>query len=186
MEDISFDFNAFSECAPFGIAESLKKINKNGLRPIFVCVGSDLVVGDCLGPLVGTFLKDKNMRSFIYGTLSAPVTAKEVGYASTYLKQMHPNSIAVSIDAAVGTTNDVGTIKVANRGLKPGLGVNKDLLSIGDISIIGVVAEKSQKNYNLFNLTRFNLVYKMANVISAGIEKYVCNNFLNGYTAISF
>jgi putative sporulation protein YyaC len=86
---------------------------------------------------------------------------------------MHPNSISIAIDAAVGDSEDTGLIRVINKGLKPGLGVNKNLGTVGDISIIGVVSGKSNKNYDLFNLTRLNLVYRMAENIVGGIEKYV-------------
>ena len=76
-------------------------------------------------------------------------------------------------DAAVGDPDDVGLIRVMDKGLKPGLGVDKKLGTIGDLSIIAVVAAKSLQNYNLFNLTRLNLIYKMAETIASGIEKYI-------------
>ena len=159
------------------IAQSLKECNKNNNKPVFICVGSDLILGDSLGPLVGTLLKNKKLDSFIYGTLNSPVTAKEVNYAGEYLKRLHKNTVIISVDAAVGSENDVGLIKILNKGLKPGLGVNKNLNTLGDISIIGVVAEKSLKNVRLFSLTRLGLVYKMAQIISDGIEKYIKENF---------
>ena len=173
MENKEFTFSTFSEYVAQSIGQSLLELNKQGKRPIFICIGSDLVLGDSLGPLVGTFLKNKNIGAYIYGTLNFPITAKEVEYARTYLKQMHPNSITIAIDAAIGGADDVGLIRVINKGLKPGLGVDKNLGAIGDISIIGVVASKSNKNNNLFNLTRLNLVYKMAENIASGIEKYL-------------
>ena len=173
MENKEFTFSTFNEYAIDGIGQSLLELNKQNKRPIFICIGSDLVLGDSLGPLVGTFLKSKNIGAYIYGTLNFPITAKEVEYARTYLKQMHPNSMTIAIDAAIGSSDDVGLIRVLNKGLKPGLGVDKNLGIIGDISIIGVVASKSNKNNNLFNLTRLNLVYKMAEIIASGIEKYL-------------
>lgn len=191
MAEKQYVYSTFNQYAKNGITEALKDLNADLKKPILVCIGSDLVLGDCLGPLVGTFLKTKNLNSYIYGTLNAPITAKEVVYAGTYLKKMHKNSITISIDAAVGNERDVGLIKVINKGLKPGLGVNKDLQPIGDISIIGIVAEKSLKNYNLFNLTRLNLVYKMAQIISVGVEAYIKetfginNNFIFGNTNIN-
>jgi putative sporulation protein YyaC len=173
MEDKVFSFNSFNNYAEDGISEALKNINDKNSKPIIICVGSDLVLGDSLGPLVGTLLKKKNIRSFVYGTLNFPITAKEVEYARTYLKQMHPDSISIAIDAAVGSDDDVGLIRVINKGLKPGLGVDKKLGMVGDISIVGIVAAKSVSNHNLFNLTRLNLVYKMAERIAGGIEKYI-------------
>jgi putative sporulation protein YyaC len=163
----------FSNYAQEGIRQSLKECIPITKKPIFICIGSDLVLGDSLGPLVGTFLKNKKVKSYVYGTLNFPITAKEVEYASTYLKQMHGNSISIAIDAAVGNEEDVGLIRVINKGLKPGLGVDKNLGVVGEVSIVGIVSGKSIKNFNLFNLTRLNLVYKMASIIANGIEDYL-------------
>ena len=173
MESKSFSFSTFSKHSSSGIRLALGECNKNHKTPICICIGSDLVLGDSLGPLVGTLLKNKGVRSYVYGTLNFPITAKEVEYARTYLKQMHPSCITIAIDAAVGNADDIGLIRVLNKGLKPGLGVDKKLEIVGDVSIIGVVTTKSIQNYNLFNLTRLNLVYKMAEVISSGIKEYI-------------
>ncbi len=178
MENTNFSINSFSQHAVQGISQSLINCNPENKKPILICIGSDLVLGDSLGPLVGTLLRKKNVRSFVYGTLNYPITSKEVEYARTYVKQMHPNSVSIAIDAAVGEDNDIGLIRVKNGGLRPGLGVDKKLGIIGDISIIGVVAEKSLNNYNLFNLTRLNLIYKMAEKIADGIEEYL--NYIRG------
>lgn len=166
-------FNSIECNVKNSINNSIKELNVKKDKPIFICIGSDLVLGDSLGPLVGTMLKNKRISPYIYGTLNYPITAHEVEYAKKHLKQMHPNCLSIAIDAAVGNVEDIGLIKVLNKGLMPGLGVNKKLSEIGDISIIGVVAEKSLKNYNLFNLTRLNLVYKMAEQIADGIELYI-------------
>ena len=182
----NFSISCFNEYASDGISSALNELNQQKLRPIFICIGSDLVLGDSLGPLVGTFLKNKNLPTYVYGTLNFPITAKEVEYARTYLKQTHPKTISIAIDAAIGESGDIGLIRVLEKGLKPGLGVDKNLGTVGDLSIIGVVAEKSLKNYNLFNLTRLNLVYKMAEQIANGIEKYIMsmhqeNDYTNAY-----
>ncbi len=173
MEKSNYTVNSFNKHAVDGICQSLVSCNPSNKKPILICIGSDLVLGDSLGPLVGTLLRKKNVRSYIYGTLNYPITSREVEYARTYIKQMHPNSISIAVDAAVGESNDIGLIRIMNKGLKPGLGVDKSLGVVGDISIIGVVAEKSLNNYNLFNLTRLNLIYKMAEQIADAIEKYI-------------
>ena len=169
----NYTFSAFNGFTQKGISTTLEKFCGKTNAPIVVCVGSDLVLGDSLGPLVGTMLKKNGVSSYVYGTLNFPITAKEVEYARTCLKQMHPNSVIIAVDAALSNQDDVGLIKVVNKGLKPGVGVNKNLGEIGDVSVIGIVAGKSNKNFELFNLTRLNLVYKMAEVISCGIEDYI-------------
>lgn len=173
METENFTFNLFNQYASEGISSALSMINLHNKTPIIVCVGSDLVLGDSLGPLVGTFLRRKNISSFVYGTLNFPITSKEIEYAKTYIKQMHPDSQIIAIDAALGDSDEVGLIKVINKGLKPGIGVNKKLGVLGDVSIMGIVAGRSIKNYDLFNLTRLNLIYKMAEAISNGVENYI-------------
>lgn len=178
IETETYSFNSFHENTDKSVCGAIKSCNKNNKKPIIVCIGSDLVLGDSLGPLVGTMLLKKNVCAYVYGTLSAPITAKEILCAKTHLKMMHPDSFIVAIDAAVGNGDDIGLIKVSDKGLKPGLGVDKNLGVIGDCSIIGVVAGKSLQNYNLFNLTRLNLIYKMAEKIADGIE-----NFLTDYAA---
>ena len=169
----SYTFSVFNDYAKDGMVQALKDYNDKNKTPIIVCVGSDLVLGDSLGPLVGTMLKKRNLRSYIYGTLNAPITAKEINYVNSYIKKMHPDSIIIAIDAAVGKKEEIGLIKLMNYGLKPGLGVNKDLDVVGDISIVGVVSEKSDKNFSLYNLTRLNLIYKFAEIISDGVCNYI-------------
>lgn len=169
----TFSFNAFNDNSEKSIGNALISCNKKLQTPIIICIGSDLVLGDSLGPLVGTMLTRRNVNAYIYGTLNSPITAKEINCAKLHVKMLHPESFIVAIDAAVGNSEDIGLIKVSDKGLKPGLGVNKNLGVIGDCSIIGVVAEKSTQNYNLFNLTRLNLIYKMAERIADGVEKFL-------------
>lgn len=169
----TYSFNAFYNNTDCSVNAALKICNKRNKNPIIICIGSDLVLGDSLGPLVGTMLIKRNAPAYVYGTLDAPITAKEIICAKTHLKILHPDSFVVAIDAAVGNTDDIGLIKVSDKGLRPGLGVDKNLGVIGDCSIIGVVAGKSLQNYNLFNLTRLNLIYKMAEKIASGVEKFL-------------
>ena len=145
--------------------------------PVVVCIGSDLAIGDSLGPITGSMLKYKTqgLNTFLYGTLSAPVTAKEIKYLRTFLKETHKHSQIVAIDAAVGEKGDIGLIKLSNKPLFPGAGANKQLGAIGDISIMGIVAEKSIANYGLLNTTRLNLVYTMSEIISDALSTILWN-----------
>lgn len=152
--------------------------------PVVVCVGSDLAIGDCLGPITGSMLeyKTRGLGAFLYGTLAAPVTAKEIPYMRTFLKETHGNSQILAIDAAVGEKGDVGLIRILDSPLLPGAGANKNLGAIGDASIMGIVAEKSLHNYGLLNTTRLNLVYTMAEIISESVATLLwerCNSAKN-------
>jgi putative sporulation protein YyaC len=139
-------------------------------KPVIICVGSDLVIGDSLGPIIGTKLVEKLQgKAFIYGTLQSPITAKEISVIKTEIKLLHPYSKILVIDAAVGGEEEIGCVKISQVGIKPGLGIGKDLPVIGDVSIIGIVSNKKDKNLNFS--TRFSLVYALVCDIVKGVEK---------------
>ncbi len=163
------------------VSDAEKAMQENALfyqPPVVVCIGSDLAIGDSVGPVSGSMLKYKTqgVKSFIYGTLSSPVTAKEIKYVRAFLKETHPFSPVIAVDAAVGAQGDIGLIKLADSPLFPGAGANKKLGAVGDISILAIVAEKSVANYGLFNTTRLNLVYSMSEIISEALSSILYNN----------
>lgn len=179
---MDYSFNLYNAMAPEGVCLTLKRIlPASGYAPVILCIGSDLSVGDSLGPVTGTKLKEKlaGLNCYVYGTLSKPITAHEVKYMNEFLRATHPNSPIIAIDAAVGVAGDIGLIKVARRGIKPGSGANKKLSKVGDLSIMGIVAERSVFNYSLFSSTRLNIVYKMAEIISDGITSYILDSLQN-------
>ena len=183
---MEFSFNLYNTMAAGGEVIALKRIMPTASStPVILCVGSDLSVGDSLGPLVGTMLKNrlKSLNLYVYGTLAKPITAHEVKYMNEFINSTHPNSPIIAVDAAVGAAGDIGLIKIVKRGLKPGSGANKNLTRVGDVSIMGIVAEKTMFNYSLFSATRLNMVYKMAQIISDGIAAYL-TDFLNSKGAI--
>lgn len=182
-EIMVYSFNLYNGMAADGAYASLKKIlNNPGQTPVVVCIGSDLSVGDSLGPLVGTMLKKllAEHNIFVYGTLAKPVTAHEVGFINQFIQQSHPGKKIIAVDAAVGKAEDVGLIKISPKGVKPGSGADKKLAAVGDVSIMGIVAEKSLFNYALFSATRLNMVYRMATIIADGICDYFTDYLTNG------
>ena len=160
------DFNTLK----MGIAASLKSVF-GGKKPIICCIGTDAVIGDSLGPLVGTLLKEKLLgKTYVYGTLNMPITAKDIDKLSDYLGKIHKSSPVLAIDAALGAENEIGYIKISDTPIKPGLGVEKKLSEIGSASIIAIVEEKNSKN--MLSFVRISTVYALAQVICAGIVEY--------------
>ena len=179
---MDYSFNLYNSLAPGGVCLALKKIVPlDGEAPVILCIGSDLSVGDSLGPVTGTKLKQylAGLNCYVYGTLAKPITAHEVKYMNEFLKQTHPNSPIIAVDAAVGLAGDIGLIKIARRGLKPGSGANKKLQKVGDVSIMGIIAEQSMFNYSLFSATRLNVIYKMSEIIAEGITSFVLDYIQN-------
>ena len=169
---MDYSFHFYNSMAETGMMMALEHcLGDLDTPPVVLCIGSDLAVGDALGPITGTLLKrKKEFQGFVYGTLNAPVTAKEVKYINNFLRKTHPYSKIIAVDAAVGEDTDVGLIKVTNGALRPGSGANKRLGKVGDVSVLGIVAKKSAFSYSVLNLTRLNLVYSMAEAVAGAIS----------------
>lgn len=152
----------------FGALKSMLR----GKLPIFVCVGTDGVSGDCLGPLSGALLEKRlSGKTYVFGTLENPITALNANAAALFIKKVYSSGVIVAVDAALGSDDEIGHIKLVDKPLKPGLGVKKELDEIGDISIIGVVNGRGDSLKKLQSV-RFSLVYRMATAIVGGAERY--------------
>lgn len=169
---MEYAFHYYNSMADTGMMMALSRmLGELTAPPVVLCVGSDLAVGDSLGPIAGTLIQQRGeFGGYVYGTLKSPVTAKEVKYVNDFLKKTHPNSKIIAVDAAVGDESDVGLIKVTDGALRPGSGANKRLGKVGDVSVLGIVARKSAFSYSLLNLTRLNVIYAMAERIAGAIS----------------
>lgn len=151
----------------FNILNEYKNTNKN---IIFLCIGSDKITGDSLGPLVGYKLSKLPFKNniFIYGTLDKPVHAKNLNETIKNINLNHKNYVLIAIDASLGSTEYVNYISLGQGSLKPGAGANKNLQPVGDIYIKGII------NHNKFSLSSLqnislSLIMNMADIISSGI-----------------
>ena len=62
----NYSFSVFNQYCAGGVSRVLGEYNAANRSPIIVCVGSDLVLGDSLGPLVGTLLKKTEGGRYLY------------------------------------------------------------------------------------------------------------------------
>lgn len=142
-------------------------------RPVvFMCIGTDRSTGDSLGPLVGTFLEERDISPFyVYGTLDNPIHAVNLKDKINEITNIHHNPFIIAIDACLGRLKNIGIIQIGKGPVKPGAGVNKELPEVGDYHITGIVNVSGFMEYFVLQNTRLNLVLKMAKVISDGIYR---------------
>ena len=148
----------------------LSSYEENFRELVFVCIGSDRITGDSLGPLVGHSLSRQGLSSaYVYGTLSNPVHALNLRETIEEINLRHPDSLVIAVDASLGTRKHTGCLTISRGALEPGLGVKKKLPPVGDISITGIV--NSAGNFDHFNLqtTKLSTVVRMADAIVFGI-----------------
>lgn len=142
--------------------------------PVVVCIGTDRSTGDALGPIAGCELIARGYPStLVYGTLEEPVHAGNLREALARVRQEHPRSPVLAVDACLGTPENVGSISLVDGPVRPGAGVSKDLPSVGDLSLTGVVNVAGFMEYFVLQNTRLSLVVRMARVIAqAVVEAY--------------
>lgn len=70
---------------------------------VFLCIGTDRVTGDCLGPYVGHRLSSFCFPGiYVYGTLVQPVHALNLCDTRKEILSRHPDSLIIAVDASLG------------------------------------------------------------------------------------
>ena len=140
---------------------------------VFLCIGSDRVTGDCLGPYIGHQLSQKEIHGvYVYGTLYHPVHALNLEKASDFIHTHHPQGLVIAIDASLGQKKHLGYVTIADGALYPGAGVQKELPPVGDIHITGIVNISGMLEQLTLQTTRLSTVISLADTITQGILNY--------------
>mgnify|MGYP000182774449 CR=1 FL=1 len=150
------------------IRERLSLYRWSDKRPwVLLCIGTDRLTGDALGPLVGTKLAASCGHSFyVYGTLADPVHALNLREKLREIYIRYENAFIVAVDASLGDPRNIGVINVGVGPLSPGAGVKRSLPYVGHLYITGVV---STGGLGGLLSTRLHLVMRQAEIIAAAI-----------------
>ena len=167
-------FDAGNRNASYELKEHLLELFRyhrlKSSETIVLCIGSDRSTGDSLGPLVGYKLEKYSIPNVhIYGTLNKPVHAANLSENLEEIKSSYRNPFVIAIEASLGTKEHIGYITLGNGPLRPGLGVNKSLPTVGDIHITGIVNFSGVMESLLLQTTRLSNVMLLADTISRGV-----------------
>ncbi len=135
---------------------------------LFVCIGNGKIIGDSLGPLIGTVLEknkrliQNNVKIDVIGTFENPILYYNV---EEFIKNIDSQDYSeiVIIDSALGSKENIGKVMITPAEILIGVGVNRGRMVKGDIILKGVVGI----NYN--NISR-NLI-ELESVEAKQIEK---------------
>ncbi|WP_097005331.1 spore protease YyaC [Lacrimispora amygdalina] len=163
------------------ISRTIHNLIVEGKQPnqeiIFLMIGTPKIYWDSLGPLTGSLLEESNhfkkeyfidgITNFsVYGTIQRPVHAQNLYSTVSRIYEIHKNPFIIAVDASFSYFYTKNNILISNEPIKPGLGVGKDLLSVGDISIRGIVGSDEVDAYNL----SYSELKTMALLISTAIN----------------
>ena len=122
---------------PEGVMKAVLALWPSGLPLVMVCIGTDRVTGDALGPLVGTNLERLGMP--VYGTLAEPI------HATNFKTDWHQKVQALSathwvigVDAEVGDASTIGKVRVWPGSVNAGMGTGALLPAFGGCWVTGV------------------------------------------------
>lgn len=139
---------------------------------VVICIGTDRSTGDSFGPLTGRLLTRRSFNVPVLGTLDQPVHALTL---ERTLLDIDERSLVIAVDSQLGNAQSVGGIGVRNGPLRPGAALGKDLPHVGDVSIVGTVAEMNISPFHTLQNVPLGLVFQMAELtaktIRAAIKK---------------
>ena len=119
---------------------------------IFLCIGTDRVIGDSFGPLVGhklqyLFRNEQNIK--VIGSLNNIICSHNISRTIKEINNTYPESFLIAIDAALSNRNNIGKVIVSKNRMNVGSGFNKKSIYVGDVSIKGVVSKNlNNPKYN--------------------------------------
>ena len=85
---------------------------------IFFCIGTDRVIGDCLGPITGSFLKNMYDNEKVFGDLDNNLTYENILKKIDEINLKFEDPYIVAIDAALSSEDNIGKIFVDEEGIK--------------------------------------------------------------------
>lgn len=156
----SFTYNYWDKLS---FVSTLKELTSTK-KVLFACIGTDRATGDCLGPLVGTNLK--RLGYTVLGTLDEPLHAQNLIRELKKSSAQYNPDIVLAIDACLGKLEEIGNITLSNSPLTPGAAVRKDLPTVGEISIMGIVNMAGFFELQVLQCTRLHTVMKLASDIT--------------------
>ncbi len=170
---------------------NILKQNKQNKNIIFLCIGTSKIMGDSIGPIVGTNLK-KDLKKYlkfkrnlniennnikIIGDMSNNFSYNNIEDNIKIIKNTSKNNFIIVIDSALSSENNIGKIFVHNRGMKYAEALKRNNEIIGDMSIKAVVGKNTQnrfKNFTILKNISSQRIITMSNIVSKGIIDAMC------------
>ena len=138
---------------------------------VFLCIGTDRSTGDSLGPLTGSRLVEFNTFPFpVIGTLENPLHALNLEQQIDNIISTTPEAYTVAVDACLGKGSSIGQVLFQDGSMQPGQAVGKDLPSVGNASIKGIVNIAGFMEHAVLQSTRLYLPFEMSRTIARALQ----------------
>lgn len=139
---------------------------------VILCVGTNKLIGDSVGPIVGQkltrLLKDKQ-NVWIYGNTKQNLNLKNAKQVLRQIQITHKQAFVITIDAALGPKEMIEDTWIGSGIVKIGEALDKQIQYFSNITIKGIVGEYQnnlKRDYQTLNKVNRNSIHRLSNQIT--------------------
>ncbi len=148
---------------------------------VFLCIGTNKVIGDMIGPMVGERLEreTKQMQKYlqkeiaIYGNMEHTLNLKNANQVLSFLPYRYEKPFLITIDTALGKKEYIEKVFINSGEIEIGNALSNGIKYQSHINIKGVVGtyhHQIEENINTLKNTEIQLIEKMSGMICRGIK----------------
>lgn len=165
----------------------LSDFKANYSKIAILCVGTDTIMGDAIGPIIGSKLKSlENRHIQVFGTVEDNLNFNNARDVINSIYNIFKEPYIITIDAALSNKRKVGDI-VLNKGfIKIGKALNKSICFYSNININCVVGRNLDNGDNFEELKNVDKksIGEMIEIISNGLENVLQSNLIQNIKAV--
>ena len=139
---------------------------------VILCVGTNKLIGDSVGPIVGQklarLLKNKQ-NVWIYGNTKRNLNLKNAKQILKQIQITHKQAFVITIDAALGPKEMIENTWIGSGIVKIGEALDKQIQYFSNITIKGIVGEYQnnlKQDYQTLNEVNRNRIHRLSNKIT--------------------
>lgn len=155
-------------------------LENNFSEIVFLCVGTNKIVGDMIGPIVGENLKNKikhdKKKIYIYGNMQETLNLKNAKDVIKKIEYQYINPFIITVDTALSKKNNNKKIYVGQGSIEIGKAVSEGIRYYSHVNIKGIVGiyqDTVEENLNTLKNVKLKEIDYLASMISNGITEAI-------------
>ena len=142
---------------------------------VFLCIGTDKVIGDSIGPIVGSSLKEIESNTIhVFGDGGKKQHFLNIKNTLENIYSLYSNPFLITIDAALSSKKSKGEIVLEKGYIKIGKALEKSLCFYANINIkcvVGTYHKQKERNIEELTFINQNEIFTIANIVANSIKK---------------
>ena len=145
---------------------------------VILCIGTNKLIGDSIGPVVGQKLKEENIQEkiCIYVDMKQTINFKNAKQVIEKIFKIYEKPFIITIDSALGKQTMINKI-VVNKGIiRIGKSLGRSICYPSHITIKGVVGENKntfEDNIAILKTVQPKLIWELSNTMVEGIKQEI-------------